>query len=88
MEHEFSARIGAHPKDSELSIDGNNFPYMRGFRIISDLDDDGPSRVEVKLLAVKPFEVSGSGEITVDAKVVSEPIARQVFESLKRIFEP
>jgi hypothetical protein len=86
MQHEFTAKIAASPKWSELSINGNPLPYMRGFNICSHLDK-GISTVTAYMLAIKPFEINGEGEIVIETIVVNEDIARQVYESLKKIFE-
>jgi hypothetical protein len=82
----FSAKIAPHAKDSCIMIDGESLPNTRGFTITSHLDS-GVSRINVEMLALKPFEVNGQGVITVDARVVDVEIARKVYESLKAIFE-
>lgn len=82
----FEAIVGASPKDSYLTVNGYKIDYMRGFTITSHLDK-GISRVEVELLAIKPYKVNGEGQIIVDSKIVCPEIARQVYESLKKIYE-
>lgn len=86
MEGQFEAKIGKHPKSSSISIDGHELPYIRGFKISSHIYE-GPSKVNIEMLATKPFIINGEGEITIDTIVVSELVARQVYESLKKIFE-
>jgi len=83
----FEAVVAPHPKGSSLKIEGQELDYVRGFRIHSHLDDESASKVEITMLALKPFKITGEGEIVVETKVVNKEIARQVYESLKAIFE-
>ena len=87
MKAEYKIKVGLHPKDSHIEVDGHELPYVRGFRIHSHLDDDRVSRIEVTLQAVKPFELNGKGEIVCNTRVVSRKIAKAVYQSLKKIFE-
>lgn len=82
----FEAIVGAHPKDSYLTVNGRKIDHMRGFTITSHLDK-GVSKVEIDLLAIKPYEVNGEGQIIVDTVIVCPEIGRQVYESLKKIYE-
>ena len=85
MEGKFSAIIKQAGRDCSISFDGNRLPNSRGFKIEADVNS--LSTLTVEMLIVKPFEVNGEGQIVIDSVVVNEGIARQVYESLKRIFD-
>lgn len=85
MECNFLAKVEPSGKDSSISIDGHELPYVRSFIINSEVNMI--STVQVEMLAIKPFEVNGRGEIVINTKIVDREIARQVYESLKEIFE-
>lgn len=85
MEHEFSAKIEPAGRKSSISIDGQELPYVRSFNI--DINANKVSKINIEMLILKPFEINGKGKITVDSKVINREIAKEVYESLKKIFD-
>lgn len=82
----FEATVGANGKDSSLIVNGYKIDYMRGFTITTHIHK-GVSKVEIDLMAIKPYKVNGEGQIIVDSEIVCPEIAKQVYESLKKIYE-
>ena len=83
--HKFEVTIATHGKNCDLKIDGQSLPHLRAFSVVSDCRE--LSKVHVEMLAIDPFTINGEGQIVVKTTVVNELVARQVYESLKKIFE-
>ncbi len=81
---EFYLKVDPLGKKCEFGIDGKKIPNVRSVRISCDVNNI--SRIDIGMFIMKPFEINGKGEITVDAIVVDKDIARKVYESLKKIF--
>lgn len=82
----FEIELGKTPEDTtKIIIDGNDLANItRRVDILGNVHD--VPTVKLELLAMGECKVTGEGKISINNTVVSDDIARQIYDQLKKYF--
>jgi hypothetical protein len=85
MKGAFEITVGENGYGSEVKVNGKRLPDCKRCQLT--LDGNALPALNLECYALSPFEVNGEGEIQVRSIIVDQEVAKEVYESLKEIFE-
>jgi len=81
-----SFKIDAKLGDTKIFIGGNEITGVRSIEFTQDMKSAPECKLDV--LLTKPIVVEGEGIVMIDAIPLTQEIGRQIYNTLKAMYEP